>query len=324
MRASSRVPAHYHDTPILEYLRRRFTYASAERWRMRIAEQAVLCNDSVCTLSTVVKNGDRVTCIIPDWDEPPADLSYTIVYEDQWLLAVDKPGNLLVHRSGKSYRSNLIYHLRYVHEPSYPDAHVVNRLDRETSGLVLIAKDRAILPALHESFAAQRVHKRYRAIVHGTPAPGEGEICAPIGKDPRSPVSYRHWVDTPGAKPSSTRYAVERRLGDRFALVSLWPRTGRTHQIRVHLAAKGHVIAGDKLYSLDGGEYLRWREHPERFADRWPFHRQALHCAEVTVFHPALRRDISLEAPMPTDMRLFLESAERNEILDSISSNESL
>ncbi len=299
---SSRAPAHFSKSTILEYLSRRFTYASEDTWRERILEGAVTCNSVACTLATTVHSGDIITCAMPDWDEPPADLSFSIVYEDEYLLAINKPGNLLVHRSGKSFKSNLIYQLRYVHRPPFASANIVNRIDRETSGLVIVARDRFALRALHRAFAEKDVQKTYLAMVTGVPEPIEGEYSAPIGNDPASPIRYRHWVNTPAAKPCFTRYRVLESFHGEYALVSLQPKTGRTHQLRVHCAAAGHVIVGDKLYGLSPEEFQQWRENPDLFANRWPIKRQALHCAGMRFYHPVLHKEIEVNAPIPEDM----------------------
>ena len=133
---SSRVPQTYNGFSILDYLTERFNYLSKEQWLNRITEGKVFCNDISCSVDTIIVTDDVVAYDMPEFTEPPADLSYSIVYEDDWLLGVDKPGNLLVHHRGKSFKSNLIYHLRYLHDPPFEKAGIVNRLDRETSGVI--------------------------------------------------------------------------------------------------------------------------------------------------------------------------------------------
>lgn len=112
-----------------------------DQWRMRIAQGRVTRNGRIATITDEIDPGDRISYDAGDFDEPDADLDYRIINEDPWLLGIDKPGNLLVHRAGKSFRNNLIYQLRYVHEPPFPAAQTIHRLDRDTSGVVLAAKN---------------------------------------------------------------------------------------------------------------------------------------------------------------------------------------
>jgi RluA family pseudouridine synthase len=307
MIVSSTVPRHLKARNILDYLAERFSYLSVESWRERIEEGRILCNQGVCTITLQVHGGDIISYDMPDFDEPPADLNYRIVYEDEWILGIDKPGNLAVHRTGRSFRSNLIYQLRYVHAPAYPDAQIVNRLDRETSGVVLVARTAQVCADLHREFSERRVAKEYLAIVHGIPAQPEATIDFPIGKDDTSAVSYRFVVNGKNAKAAQTHVTRLETVGTGFSLLAVKPITGRTHQIRVHLQAIGHGIVGDKLYGMDDATFLQWREHPEKFRDRLLFERQALHCRAVTFRHPVTGRECRIEAAVPADMQQLLQ-----------------
>ena len=156
----------------------------------RIAAGAVSCNGRTACIDDTVSAGDTISYDAGEFEEPAADLSYRVIYEDEWLLGVDKPGNLLVHRAGKSFRNNLIYQLRYAYVPPYPGAHIVHRLDRETSGVVCVAKSAAIKAALGREFSAGRVVKVYYAVVRGMPE--VREIDFPIGK----PLGWRYRTST--------------------------------------------------------------------------------------------------------------------------------
>ena len=179
------------------------------------------------------------------------------VYEDDDLLVVDKPAGLVVHPSKDGERSSLIGRVRlYL---GHGEGRLVNRLDRETSGLVVIATSAAVASELGRLFATSGVEKTYLAIVHGAMGEGTRVIAAPLGRDETSAVAIKDGVRPDGA-PAETVVTTERtfaRDGRIFSLVRVQPRTGRKHQIRIHLAHIGHPIVGDKIYGDDEGRYLR-------------------------------------------------------------------
>ena len=304
---SSRVPPQYAGITLIDYLATRFTYLEKEQWDRRILEGRIKCNDKNARSDTPVAAGDIISYDMPAFTEPPADMSYTIIYEDNWLLGINKPGNLLVHHKGKSFRSNLIYHLRNVHDPAYPQAGVINRLDRETSGLVLIARDRETLRIMNRVVADRELEKEYHAIVHGIVDPPSGQINRAIGRVIDSKIRYKYGVDGEKAKDAFTRYETVITVGNEYTLVRLLPETGRTHQLRVHMASLGHVIVGDKLYGLSEDDFIDWRRNPAAWLGRLPFPRQALHCSSVRFIHPHTKKPCIIAAPLPEDIRTFLQ-----------------
>src|SRR5271157_3746083 len=156
MMLSSSVAAHSAKLPLVEYLAGRFTYLTKEEWQERILDQRVLVNNNPSAPDAVVGTGDRITYMLPELVEPEADTNYATVYEDEWIVAINKPGNLLVHRAGISITRNLVFLLRHASgNPAYSSIHSVSRLDRETSGLVLFAKSADSLRSLHRAFAAK-------------------------------------------------------------------------------------------------------------------------------------------------------------------------
>jgi RluA family pseudouridine synthase len=241
-----------------------------------------------------------------EFDEPPANLDYRIIYEDNWFLGVNKPGNLLVHRAGKSFRNNLTYQLRYNNKPPFPGAHPTHRIDRDTSGIVLVAKNAEACAAMSSSFADHKVNKLYRAIVHGVVDRSLKVIDAPIGKAQNSLISYKFQVE-PSGKSALTELIDMTPVGSNFSLLTLKPLTGRTHQIRIHCEHIGHPIVGDKLYGLSETDYLRWRDQSAAFQSESLFYRHALHCAMMEFNHPFDKRMLRLEAPLPDDMLDLLE-----------------
>ncbi len=303
---SSRVPPEHNGFTILNYLADRFTYLSKEQWQKRISEGRVFCNHKPSNGYIILKTDDVISYDMPEFVEPPADLNYTIVYEDNWLLGINKPGNLLVHHRGKSFRSNLIYHLRYVHNPPFENAGIVNRLDRETSGIVIVAKDREALTAMNKLVAGRKVEKEYLGIVPGTPAPLSGTVDAPIGKVSNSKVGYRFGIKGEKAKTAITRYETIQGIGEKYSLLKLFPETGRTHQLRVHMAAIGHIIVGDKLYGMKDEEFINWRKNPDSFKGKMVLNRHALHCSRMSFTHPYTEKKCTISAPLPDDMMKFI------------------
>ena len=303
MDVTSEVIQQYKDLPLLEYLTKRFTYLSHKEWSARISERRLTINGVVGGVADVVRQCDRVTYDMPDFIEPSATLNYTIVYENEFFLAVNKPGNLLVHKHGRSFKSNLIYQLREVHTSSYPTADIVNRLDRDTSGLVLISKSKEILRELQGLFVERKITKVYQAVVEGIMYEDSGFFDTPIGSLRETSVRQKQGVDTLKPKEAITDFKVLSRSATR-TLLELRLHTGRTHQLRVHCALAGYPMTGDALYTLSEEEFSAYREGDLSIYEA-PFERQALHCTEL---HFAWRGEqYDLEAPLPESFLTLME-----------------
>ncbi|MHB1397941.1 MAG: RluA family pseudouridine synthase [Trichloromonadaceae bacterium] len=310
MQVSSKVPANFNGVSVLDYLSARFTYLPESGWRQLLQERRIFCNGAPCEATRMVVKDDVIGCELPDFEAPEVNLDYEIVYEDAWLLGINKPAGLRVHSSGKFVKSNLIYHLRHRHQPAYPEASLVNRLDADTSGLVLLARNADVHSRLAQLFVDGGMEKRYLAVVTGCPTPASGSIDLAIGPVSAAEIP-RFWVGGAKAKPALTHYRTLRKLGSDFSLLELQPATGRTHQLRVHLAAIGHPIAGDGLYTMNDADYLHWRRNPPP-PTTWQ--RQALHSHQLQFLHPVLQTSCTLTAPLAGDIEQLIQQLTAAEV----------
>ena len=264
-----------------------------------------------------LKHGSRVVVVIPEELRlpmlGPSSDELVVLFEDESILAVEKPANLAVHPSGRHMTDTLIQrvHARYGqgHELERGGApRLCHRLDRETSGIVLVGKNPLAHSDVMGQFERREVEKEYFAIVRGAPQTDGGTIDYPVGSCRASSVELKMSVLSDGL-PSRTDWSVIRR-GRGCALVSCRPHTGRQHQIRVHLAAIGHPVVGDKLYGHDETLFEKSLEGPLSRADLTALGmpRQALHNHRVVFVSPASRARVEVESPLPLDMARYLEA----------------
>jgi 23S rRNA pseudouridine1911/1915/1917 synthase len=274
-----------------------------------IAERHVLLDGTPARPSARLREGQVVTVHVPPaaLAEPqPENIALSVVHEDAHLLVIDKPAGLVVHPGAGTASGTLVNALlHHVQDLSGIGGvlrpGIVHRLDRGTSGLLLVAKDDPTHRALAAQFAARSVVKEYLALVHGVPARARGEIDAAIGRDPvhRKRMSVR----APRGRVARSSYAVEEAF-DGAALLRVRIHTGRTHQIRVHLASIGHPVVGDAAYGGTRAPSSRRAEAREALGS---LARPALHAARLAFTHPATAERIALDAPLPPDMARVLE-----------------
>ena len=288
---------------LTSFLASRFTYRSAPEWRQRIASGEITVNGKAADPEYRLVMHDIIEYRPGDLPEPEANCDYKIVYEDDALLVIDKPANLCVHPSGPFFRHTL-WHLL---SSRYGEIHLVNRLDRETSGLMLAAKDPQTAAKLARP--GYPIGKEYLALVFGTfdhPVDAAGFLVP----DRLSAVrKKRKFVrgDSPeaGNGESCRTLLVPEKSGRRFSLVRAVLETGRMHQIRATLFSLGFPLVGDKLYGPDETIFLKLRDNLVSDADREKLilDRQALHSARLAFRHPVDGRE--LEFSTEPDFRSF-------------------
>ncbi len=253
--------------------------------------------------ANITRAGDVCRLEMPS-PEPSAmaaqKIPLTVVYEDERLLVVDKPAGLVVH-PGAGNRDGTLANALLAHcagglsgiggvmRPG-----IVHRLDKDTSGLMVVAKDDASHRALSAQFADRSLSRVYLALAHGVLVPPAGKIEGAIGRNPRS--RQKMAVVAKGGKAALTNYRVLERFGGKACLVECRLATGRTHQIRAHMAHIKHPLIGDTIY---GGKPL--------------LARQALHAAEIKFLHPASGKQMRFQSPLPTDMAELLERLRSNQ-----------
>ena len=278
-----------------------------------IKERRVTVEGETVKAKRAVKAGECVRVALPILAESglrAEAIPLTVVYEDDDILAVNKPPKMVVHPSrghGRGTLANALLHHCKQHlsdtgGPLRPG--VVHRLDRDTSGVILCAKTNRAHSGLAEQFRERRIHKQYVAIVRGSMEHDSGEVTLPIGRDPR--MRERMRVDLLEGKAAISRYFVQQRF-EGFTFVRVEPRTGRTHQIRVHLSTLKYPVLADPLYGGGDEVYvsdLKGRERAE--GEEAILTRHALHAWRIEFAHPASGEKMELCAEIPQDMEAVL------------------
>jgi 23S rRNA pseudouridine1911/1915/1917 synthase len=277
---------------------------SRERLKALIRSGAVKSEGSaVRDPALKVRGGEALQVAIPEptpAHNEPQDIPLTIVFEDEHLLVVDKPAGLVVHPAAGNFDGTLVNALLHhcagklsgiggVARPG-----IVHRIDKDTSGLLVVAKTDVAHEGLAKQFAAHSIDRRYLAIVSGVPKASSGIVDAPLARSAtnRKKIAI---VEGQRGKRAVTHWSRLELLND-AALVECRLETGRTHQVRVHMASIGHALLGDPVYGRAGKTH-------GRLLKELGFHRQALHAAELGFTHPVTKHRLSFSSPMPPDMQ---------------------
>ena len=236
-------------------------------------------------------------------------LPLTVIYQDRELAVIDKPAGMVCHlgagvRSGTLVNA-LLHHLGVLDagDPARPA--IVHRLDKTTSGLMVVAKNNQSHQALSREFKSRKVRKEYLALVYGMPIPRAGTIDLPVGRDPKNRKKMS--VHARRGRNAVTHYTVEKEYGP-WTLLRIRIETGRTHQIRVHLAHKGHPIVGDKLYGGNRSQSLGLASLREALGH---FQRVFLHAHRLEFYHPSSGALVSFTSPLPLELQDFLKSIQQ-------------
>ena len=301
------VPAECGGWRLDHFLKRRIGRMSRTRIQSIIGEQISFPDGRPARPSSTVRAGETILLRRPAPIEPEVPRHFEILFEDESVLVIDKPAGLPMHTTAKFWRNTLVALLR----DRYPDQQmeIAHRIDRETSGVLLIARNRKIASILTRAFARRAVEKTYLALVKGHP-PDQGKIDVPLRLlDTKTRVMMGAAPDDGSGLTAVTQFRVLRRL-PQHALCEARPLTGRQHQIRVHFAGIGHPIVGDKLYGAGEALFMRACEEPmtpQLLACFDGLPRHALHAHRLTFPHPVGKHPVTIESPLPADIVGYID-----------------
>lgn len=265
-------------------------YSSQNLTELKKMPQSILLNDIPCFMNRLLSPGDTLTVRIQETESSPqvvpVELPLSILYEDEDLVVVNKPAGMPIHPSMNNYKNSLANGLAwYYQQQNKPFIfRCTNRLDRDTSGLVVVSKHMVSASILSTAVKHREIHREYIAIVSGRVTPEKGLIEAPLGRKDSSIIE--RVVDFENGEYAATNYRVLKYLNG-HTVVALKLETGRTHQIRIHMKHLGFPLIGDYLYNPD----MRY------------ISRQALHSARLAFIHPITKEAMQFEAPLPEDMQ---------------------
>lgn len=301
-----------------KFLNDRIEGISRNRIQQAAEADCLLVNGNPVKSNYKVKPLDVVTIVM---DRPkreleilPEDIPLDIVYEDDHLMVVNKPAGMVVHPGHGNYTGTLVnaiaYHLKYdqAMDVSDPRLGLVHRIDKDTSGLLLIAKTPDAKTYLSAQFFNKTIQRRYVALVWGDVEQNEGTIIGNIGRDPKNRLLMRVFDDEEIGKPAVTHYTVLERFGY-VTLIQCRLETGRTHQIRVHMKHLGHTLFNDERYGgnevLRGTQFAKYKQFVYNCFALCP--RQALHAQSLGFTHPATGEEMLFNSDMPDDIQSVIE-----------------
>ena len=304
----------FDDKRIDRYLASRLPDYSRTFLQKLVKEGAVLVNGRTVKSSYDIQKGDLISVRVPVFEESkvvPEDIPINIVYEDDYLMLINKPYDMVVHPAGGHPSGTLVnalaFHCQNLSQVNGPlKAGIVHRLDRDTSGIMLTIKSDAVHSHIAMQFEKRSVRKEYLAVVEGELMLDSDEISLPIArhKIDTQKMAVRHDI---GKEAVSIYEVIERFRG--YTLVKVMPKTGRTHQIRVHMRAIGHPVVADFMYSNQESCYLSDLLQKEREPGEVPIiERQALHAHRIEFFHPIQNKKMEFEVDMPEDISALVNA----------------
>lgn len=302
-----------------KYLAGQMEGTSRSRIQLAIKAGFVRVNDRTVKANYVVRPRDVITFVMPyrrrGTEILPENIPLDIPYEDEQLLIINKPAGMVVHPGHGHYSGTLVnalaYHLGMRQEADEGDERMgmlVHRIDKDTSGLLVVSKTDEAQAHLARQFFVHSIERKYIAVVWGNLPEDEGTIDGNIGRDPSDRLKFKVFPDGDQGKTAVTHYKVLERFGF-VTVVQCILETGRTHQIRVHMSHIGHPLFGDERYGgttiNKGTIYAKYRQFIQNCFKICP--RQALHAAVLGFEHPSSGRHVHFETPMPADMSALIE-----------------
>ena len=299
-----------------KFLMNRIENATRNKIQKAAKEGSIRVNDIIVKSSYKVKKGDKIRILFthPPYENllTPENIDLDIKYEDDSIIVINKKSGMVVHPGHGNYSGTLIngllHHFDNLPNNSSNRPGLVHRIDKDTSGLLVIAKTEKSMTFLAKQFFKKSVEREYLALVWGDVKNDEGEISAPIGRNPKNRLQMIVYEDLEGGKDAVTTYKVIERFGY-VTLVSCKLKTGRTHQIRVHMKYLGHTLFNDERYGgnkiLKGTVYSKYKQFVENCFDMLP--RQALHAKTLGFIHPKTKENVLFDSDIPIDMNSVIK-----------------
>lgn len=309
------------------FLKEKYRKLSREFLQKSIKEGNITLNHQGSKPSQVLRVRDKVYVLSTKGAEPEVDFNYQILHEDSHILVIEKPGNLPVHPSGRYFFNTLLTQLRVENGNEVDqkkEYYIVHRIDRETSGVLVIGKTSSAAASLVDQFGKRETSKEYLAIVKGVVEKETFVVDAALARDPHAEIRLKMHVVEMGADgeplyvpkseilPAQTAFEVVERLNG-YTILRCKPHTGRQHQIRVHLWHMGHPIAGDKLYGTEASAFLRSINEilPISLGDGLSLGRHALHAHKLGFRHPVTGERMEFTSPLPPELEEFVQKVRK-------------
>ncbi|MFN3605067.1 MAG: RluA family pseudouridine synthase [Leptonema sp. (in: bacteria)] len=326
-----------------KFLSKRFNSISRQIWQRRIQKGIVQVNDKITKKSYLVKYNDKISFYYPKKSEPEIQTNFRIIYEDEYLIGIDKPPHLPIHPSGNYKKNTLNYLIKEYYKNTQENfyCHPIHRIDKETSGIVLYGKSPSFINKMNQMFQNNQIHKKYYVLVFGK-IEKEKVLEGYIGKDFFSKIKRKQrFIPKEKIKDFLNEFKGIHKSPDfveiffqntyykyRYCKTSFIPKkikqishfkyqfitlleveifTGRLHQIRASLNSLKFPVVGDKIYGIDENYFLSYLEDPKDFSKELLLNRTALHSYSLNFVHPISKRELTLVSPLPEDIQNRIE-----------------